>query len=132
MSERVVIVTGSREWASRGVIFRALDAERPDLVVQGGARGADHFAHLWAVANQVDDRTMRAKWRRPDGGVDYGAGHARNRRMLLAYPGALVLAFPLGLSKGTRGCMAEAERLGHVLKVFDVEGNLLHRASGLP
>lgn len=35
----------------------------------------------------------------------------RNTRMLLAYPHAHVIAFPLG-GPGTRHCIAEARRLG--------------------
>jgi hypothetical protein len=122
---KVIIVTGSREWTRQAVIFRALDAEQPELVVHGAAWGADHIAHRWAVANAVDEHAIRAKWRLPDGGIDRRAGHQRNHRMLLAYPGALVLAFPLGESHGTRGCMTEAARRGHAVKVYDEEGGLV-------
>lgn len=116
-----VIVTGSRIWPSHVVVWRVLDAHEPTLVVHGGADGADGMAESWCKSRQVDSHAVRAKWgSRPD--IDYGAGHARNRRMLELYPAALVLAFPYGKAAGTRGCMADAERLGHAVKVFDVDG----------
>ena len=51
---KVVIVTGSREWTNMGLIFSVLSEEAPDLVVHGGARGADRIAHMWAVDREVD------------------------------------------------------------------------------
>lgn len=120
----IVIVTGSRIWPTFLTIWQVLDAYAPTLVVHGGADGADGMAESWCKGRQVDSHAVRAKWgQRPD--IDYGAGHARNRRMLELYPGALVVAFPHGKAAGTRGCMAQAERLGHPLKVFDVDGRLI-------
>lgn len=129
MSERVVIVTGSREWPFWTVIHRVLDHVAPTLVVHGACWGADTMAAAWAIVHEVAAEPWPATWRRPDGSLDRGAGHARNRRMLEAHPGALVLAFPHPTlpSPGTRGCMKLAEELGHPLRVYDIEGELIHR-----
>lgn len=119
----VVIVTGSREWRDQGIIFRTLNAMQPRLVVHGGCtRGADHIAHLWAHASEVDERFVRAKWR-TGGELDRGAGFKRNIRMLEEYPGVLVLAFPFGKASGTRHCMENATKRGHELMAFNPDGS---------
>lgn len=123
-----VIVTGSRIWIKQSVIYAALDAHAPALVVHGGAsRGGDHIAHLWADAHDVDEHTVRAKWRRPDGTLDRGAGFARNIRMLEMYPGCLVLGFPFGKANGTRHCMDNAAARGHKVMMFSPDGGWIIR-----
>ena len=106
MTERVVIVTGSRHWADEEAIHKALEEARPTLVVQGGASGVDALARAWAMVNGVQCRTFHANWylhgRR--------AGPMRNGAMLRAYPQALVLAFPLD-GPGTADCIRQARDL---------------------
>lgn len=118
-----ILVTGSREWIDRKAIAAALDdviAEFlpadgcwPDsdiTLVHGAARGADTIAdHIarergwtrepWPVLPVDWDRYGRS------------AGHRRNAVMVEAGADVCV-AFPLGASRGTRGCMALAEKAG--------------------
>jgi hypothetical protein len=47
------------------------------------------------------------------------AGPKRNRKMLMAYPNARVIGFPMGESRGTRGCMKMAEGFG--MRVVEYE-----------
>ena len=108
---KIVIVTGSRKWHEVQHIWRALAAEKPDLVVHGGYRGADEIAERWCDRNAVDSHVFRAKWSEQRD----AAGPRRNRRMLEAYPGALVLAFPLD-GPGTRDCISQAVELGHQVR----------------
>ena len=112
---KVVIVTGSRKWPSPVEVNAALDEHCPDLVVHGGCYvgvrprvclGADYWAHRWCSMTDTDEHIFRAKW-----GQGRRAGPLRNKAMLLAYPKALVLAFPLG-GPGTADCMRQAKRLG--------------------
>jgi hypothetical protein len=111
--KHVVIVTGSRQWTDQDAIESLLENAMPDLVVQGGARGADEFARLWCAGSGVPCKTFHANWK----ALGRRAGIERNTRMLLAYPGAVVLAFPLG-GPGTRHCMREAQRLGMRLHAY--------------
>lgn len=105
---KVAIVTGSRHWTDWATLYKALDAAAPELVVHGGADGADGMAESWAKSRQIDSHPMRAKWGcLPN--IDRRAGLARNIRMLDAYPEALVLAFPLPDSRGTWHCVREAK-----------------------
>ena len=120
MTERIVIVTGSRIWPSHTIVWQVLDAHAPTLVVHGAAIGVDGMAESWAKGREVDYHGMPARWTgqtRDRSRLDRGAGHARNRRMLLLYPGALVLAFPWGKASGTRGCIRMARELGHPVTV---------------
>jgi hypothetical protein len=107
VSERVVIVTGSRNWADVDSVYQALDNACPDLVVNGGAAGADMIARQWAKDAGVKVRTFQANW------LKFGrrAGPLRNGLMLRAYPQATVLAFPLD-GPGTADCMRQARELG--------------------
>ncbi len=124
----VVIVTGSRIFLARGVIFDALNFHAPSLVVTGACTtGADSIAESWAKRHQVDYVGMPARWDTPEG-YDKAAGHKRNQRMLEAYRGALVLAFPEGGARGTNDCIARARRLGHALIVYNSAGLILHRS----
>jgi hypothetical protein len=110
---KVVIVTGSRHWSEVQHIWRALTAEAPDLVVHGGCEtGADEIAERWCRRVHVDSHVFRAKWTEQR----RSAGPIRNRRMLEAYPGALVLAFPLN-GPGTRDCVVQATERGHEVRL---------------
>lgn len=108
-----ILVTGSREWTDRSLIRSVLLGYTYSLdpvLVHGGARGADtiaaqEFAELFGERGTVE--THEADWDR------YGpsAGPVRNAAMV-ALGADVCLAFPLGESRGTRGCMALAEKAG--------------------
>ena len=108
-----ILVTGSRDWADAASVFRALDqtaaeaSYREITIVHGGARGADGFAHIWAIRNGFTVERHPANWRMSG----KAAGFLRNQHMINL--GADVcLAFPLGVSRGTRDCMRRAEAAG--------------------
>jgi hypothetical protein len=119
-----VIITGSRDLTNhqkfskeqlaqfRAFVFNTLDGNHGlspiTLLVQGGAEGADLLAAQWAHQNNIPCETVFAEWSLHG----KSAGPKRNRKMLLAYPDARVIAFPLGESRGTRGCMKLAEGFG--------------------
>ncbi len=125
-----VIVTGSRLWPSRETICSVLKELNPSLVIHGNARGADQFAHDWAIANERDFHGFTAKWRTPTGdynprGYSPVAGHNRNGRMLDHYPGTLVVAFPFGAAKGTRDCIQQAVERWHEVRVYNLKGEVI-------
>ena len=120
MIRHVIIVTGSRVWSAERVIVRVLEDAMPDLVVEGGAAGADAIARAWCRANGIECKTFRANW----SALGKRAGHERNGRMLAAYPTASVRAFPLG-GPGTADCMRQARALGMRVCAYDIEGRLL-------
>lgn len=111
-----VIVTGSRDcdWRDWPGIKAALEAAKPTLVVQGGCAGADALAVRWAAANDIPCETIVANW-----ASGRRAGPERNARMLSYFPDALVIAFPKGESRGTRGCVAMACKRGMQVLVLE-------------
>lgn len=121
-----ILVTGSRDWTDEAVIAAAIrdalgsNAVERVTLVHGGARGADAIADaVWKSLiqqgmNLLPAKVYAADWDR------YGksAGHRRNAEMV--NDGADVcLAFPLGESRGTRGCMRLARNAR--IKVLEYE-----------
>jgi hypothetical protein len=121
---KIVLVTGSREWTDGRTIREAIGAEKPDLVVQGGAKGADRLAEL-AAMNDLDRHCARipAQWL---GRRGKGAGFVRNQLMVdlaktLKAGGAdvVVLAFSVSPpSPGTADCARRAREAGLTVKLF--------------
>lgn len=100
-----ILITGSRDWTDRWVIWNALldHAEWSDVLVHGAAPGADSMAEaMWG-----NTEAHPADWTR------YGkrAGYVRNQEMVDA--GADVcLAFIKDNSRGASMCAALAEKAG--------------------
>ena len=120
-----ILVTGSRSWTDKRAVADGLTAvigecgahlihgDPPALdwhrvtVVHGDAAGADRIADRIARAWGMTVEAHPADWSRHG----RSAGHQRNAEMVRL--GADVcLAFPLGESRGTRGCMQLAEKAG--------------------
>jgi hypothetical protein len=116
---KCVLVTGGRDYSNSERVFAELDRVKPDLLIEGGATGADALARKWAEDRGVHYVAVPALWN------SYGnaAGPRRNIVMVsllaaLASSGCdcLVVAFPGG--RGTRNCVAAAnERKLHVMKI---------------
>ena len=112
-----VLVTGSRELTrqeDRALVFSALTecaiSVRWDMIVIHGAcpTGADVWADEFADEYReygVQKEVYPAKWN------EFGkaAGQLRNQEMVDTKPD-IVLAFPFGISPGTRGCMDKAHK----------------------
>lgn len=94
--EHRVLVCGGRQFDQPRTVGRALAAihvERPiDLIISGGAAGADRYAEQWAQHNRIALSVWPANWRF-DGKA---AGPIRNERMLRLGRPHLVVAFPGG------------------------------------
>lgn len=109
---RQVIITGGRDYDDWTMVQDVLNFIKPDLVVQGGAEGADKLAKEWAQLNNVECKTYEADWNK----FGKGAGPIRNRIMLMEHPKAVVVAFPGG--RGTANCVRQAyERNMIILQV---------------
>lgn len=114
-----VLVTGSRDWPKPAVVWAALDEQLLQhgkqmlLVVGDCPTGADRYAYDWAWERGVVADVYLADW----AAYGRGAGPRRNAAMVATRP-SVVLAFPLGESRGTRGCMRLAEKAGIPVRVF--------------
>lgn len=108
-----IIVTGGRDYKDQKKVDEVLDLLFPELVIEGGATGADELARIWCMKNKVEGKTYRANW------TAHGkaAGPIRNRQMVEENPDAIVIAFPGG--RGTQSCIEIAKSFGRL--VFRVE-----------
>jgi ABC-type Fe3+-hydroxamate transport system substrate-binding protein len=102
-----LLVCGSRTYSDRATVYDKLDELKPDLIIHGGAKGADSLAGDWAAYNDVPQRIFLPDWEL------YGksAGIRRNNQMLDTKPD-LVLAFWDGASKGTAHTIEQAKKRG--------------------
>lgn len=107
MGARRVLVCGGRDFNDAALVERTLCGLRPcpEVIISGGAPGADHLAALWAE-HYAESEVYHAEWRR------YGnrAGPIRNQRMIDEGKPDLVVAFPGG--RGTADMVRRAERHG--------------------
>jgi hypothetical protein len=119
----VIIVTGSRTWADRDALRRALaDVFASGTFVElwhGGAPGADALAARWAISVGLPVRMWVAHW-----SAGPGAGPVRNAAMIGDAPaGSIVVAFfnkPAIACRGTRHAVELARRRGlPVTAVYD-------------
>ena len=110
-----VLVTGSRNWKYQPVIEAAflnqVVSKHPDsvTVIHGDCpTGADALADKIARDLHFDVIKYPANWSK------YGkwAGPKRNIEMVENEHPDICLAFPLGVSKGTRHCMKVAKEAG--------------------
>jgi hypothetical protein len=94
----------------RARVFDALDAIHAETVIrwiiEGGAKGADESAAIWAIRRGVTSQRFSASWaeRGP------AAGPIRNQQMIDEGKPDLVLAFPGG--RGTADMVRRAKAAG--------------------
>lgn len=109
MKQRV-LVCGGRDYSDRRSLYAVLDAAHManpiELLIAGGANGADALAVDWAGWHAVKSQVFNADWK-THGKV---AGLRRNQRMLDEGKPHLVIAFPGG--RGTADMVRRAEVAG--------------------
>lgn len=96
-----VLVTGGRDYMDRARVFYELDTihdHRPiEIIIHGGATGADTWAGEWAIDRGVPLSVYPATWKIPGTNrINRAAGAIRNQRMLDGSQPTFVLAFPGG------------------------------------
>ena len=100
-----ILVCGSRVLRDYSKVARALDLLPGPIteILHGDAKGADEHAATYAMLHGIPARQFDADWHR------YGkaAGPMRNIRMLNERPD-MVIAFPIGDSRGTRNTIKYA------------------------
>jgi hypothetical protein len=113
--ERIVLVTGSRDWDDIKTIHAALEAQvKPDneMVLVHGAcdSGADKIAADYAYAHGWTVRAYPAQWRNAQGKYDKAAGPKRNKLMVNDSRPHAALAFRKNKSRGTTNCISELDK----------------------
>ena len=113
-----VLVCGGREFEDADDLQASLDAFHEgargpiELLIHGGARGADSLAGEWAKSRGVTCIVYEANWT----SEGRSAGPIRNKRMLDEGMPDMVIAFPG--ARGTANMMRQARDRG--LEVLEV------------
>lgn len=121
---KIWLVCGGRDFRDEEMLNLALDRlateqGKPDLLVEGDARGADRMSGKWGIENGIPVKPIPANW------TKYGrrAGPIRNQEMLdycIALCGDIkVIAFPGGI--GTANMKRIAGKAG--VEVIEIDGS---------
>ena len=112
-----VLVTGGRTFYSKIRVFEVLDeihVSRPiDVIIHGGAAGADQLGSLWAKKRGIHPIEYTALW----GFLGDAAGAERNGFMLKDSRADLVVAFPG--ARGTADMILQAREAGVPVEVYE-------------
>lgn len=105
-----ILICGGRDYDDRDHIWNILslidEHEHIDVVIHGGASGADSEGMIWAQMHGRTHLVFQAHW----GFYGKAAGPMRNQRMLDEGKPDLVIAFPGG--RGTADMVRRAKRAG--------------------
>lgn len=113
-----VLICGGRNFSDESIIATVIRALSPDdIVIHGGAKGADLLADSFARASGIHTARVDALW----GIHGPGAGPIRNGIMLTRLNPDVVIAFPGG--RGTKDCIKQAEKLAIAVVMADDEAH---------
>lgn len=124
--ERVILVTGDREWKAIGVIEETFKKERGSDVtlIHGDARGADRLSGIIGERRGWKIIPVPAEW------CLFGprAGPIRNKKMLDMKPD-YVYAFHSNIrkSRGTKNCVLQAIRMGIPGELTNAAGKIIDK-----
>lgn len=112
-----VAVVGSREFNDYFYLRDVLDGHRDkiDLLVSGGARGADTLAQKYAKENGIPILIYYPEWKK----LGKQAGIIRNT--LIADQADVMVAFAYKTSRGTRHAISYMRGLDKPVVVIDLE-----------
>ena len=105
-----LLVCGGRDFRDYESIYSDIEHMMPDLVITGGARGADTLADKAAEKLGIPRVIYPANWT----GEGSAAGPNRNRRMLELAKPDLVMAYAGG--RGTTNMIMQAAQAGVEIK----------------
>ena len=124
-----ILFCGDRNWISYRVIADVMANLKPDVVIEGEAKGADSIAADVADYFGIPVLRFPAQWER------YGAaaGPIRNTQMLKEGIPDLVVAFhdDIHSSKGTRNMVEQAKKNGIQVYVYNSKGEQYYASSQL-
>jgi len=112
-----ILVCGGRDYRDYeracAVLWGIHDKTPISMIIEGGARGADYHAFMWAIEAGVPYEEYKADWN------VWGkkAGHLRNQRMIDEGRPDLVIAFPGG--SGTADMVKRAKNA--MIEVIEYE-----------
>jgi len=116
-----LLITGGRDNEDYDVIYEAIKANNPDVVIHGGARGADRLAEKAAKELGIPTEVYIPDW----DGQGKSAGFKRNAQMLAEGKPTSVIAFRGG--KGTANMVKLATDAGFKVEQPQAKGDTSKR-----
>ena len=107
-----ISVVGSRAFDDYKLLRETLDEYDIDLIVSGGATGADSLAERYAKEENINTMIFKPDWKTHG----KAAGFIRNRDIVVN--GNLVVAFWDGVSKGTLSSINIARKMNIETKII--------------
>jgi len=115
-----ILVCGGRDFADAAFLFGILDMEAEarhvHRIIQGGAKGADELARMWALSRFCDYDNFPADWKKHG----KAAGPIRNQQMIDEGKPTKVFAFDGG--RGTADMVRRAKAAGIPVLAFSTQG----------
>ena len=108
-----VAVIGSRTFDNYKLLKETLDSLKIDLIVSGGAKGADSLAEQYAKENGIETIIHQAEWEK----FGRKAGPIRNEYIIR--DSDIVVAFWNGKSTGTYHSINLAKKAGKELLIIN-------------
>lgn len=112
-----LLICGDRNWFEGAAIREILLQYKPEVVIEGEAKGADTLARIHAEKLNIPVLKFPADWQK------YGraAGPIRNSQMLKEGNPDVVVGFHNRIddSKGTRDMLTRAKKAGKATFIFD-------------
>lgn len=105
-----LLICGDREWKNIEPIKKVILDFKPDVVIEGEARGADTLAKVAAESMDIVVEKYPADW----GTYGLAAGPIRNSQMLIEGKPNVVVGFNNNIrtSKGTKHMLGIASKAG--------------------
>lgn len=123
----IVVVTGSRTWTHRSVLYQALDEVHAKYgitwLIHGRAAGADGLAEAWSIERGVPNPSIPYPSARGKDGGPIRNGwllDLAQALVLLTTDTVLVVAFPTPESVGTWNCVTQAKARGLPIRIVRV------------
>ena len=107
-------IVGSRSFTDYEFLKNALDPlkEQIELVISGGANGADLLGERWAAENNIPVKIFYPDWKR----YEKRAGFIRNEEIVKESDA--IVAFQVNESKGTQHTIDLAKKYNKKVRVF--------------
>lgn len=121
-----IAIIGSRNFSDysfmKNSILHIVKIEDIDYVVSGGAKGADTLGELFAKEYNLKTMIFKPEWNR------YGKAAGVIRNTEIVKNADIIMAFPMGSSKGTYDSIHKARKSHKTVYIFSVDSE----SSGTP
>jgi hypothetical protein len=109
-----VAIIGSRDFNNYELVKKTMEEyENVDMIVSGGAKGADTLGEQWAKENNKETLIFKPDWEK------YGRSAGMIRNKDIVKNSDLVIAFWDGKSKGTKNSIDTCGKLGIKVRIVN-------------